>query len=730
MFKLNWIIKNNLSNLETLRHQLAHRLVILFIGVSGLTAWNALIQNPFSNLTFFFFLSLLGLGIGIQFLLDKHLLLAQHVMVWGLTASLLIAMGLFTTPWLPFFSLLLVFISAMLISGSEWVVAGLIALIAAWLDYNGLRAYPLSNLLTLLALAVAIAWLTVGTLYTAMQWIQNTQQNADSLLDEVRNHRAELSRVLKSSELANALLRHTQRDLIMARKQAEEARLLKEQFAANISHELRTPLNLIMGFSEVMHHSPQLYGPVDWSPTLRRDVHHIYHNSRHLVGMIDDILELSRSEMAAFTLNKQLTSVADLLRETAEIAENFFRDTSVALTLEIAPNLPALAMDRTRMRQVLLNLLKNAQRFTQQGSVSLHARRLEDDLLITIRDTGSGISEEKLPHVFDAFYQIDFSLNQRYQGAGLGLSISKHFVEAHDGRIWVESQEGVGSTFSLTLPINPLPAPLSAPPSDRSTPQWPPARPCILLLDFDPVVVTLIKGVLKSYQIVSVSTMKPLQQAIMQHHPQLMVRNILPSTPHKPIDITLPIPLIECALPSRSWMTTELAVEAILIKPITSEQLLREIERLGNIKNILVIDDNREFYQLIKRMLAATPQPFEVRHAYDGVEGLSMMAQQRPDLVLLDMVISDHENSTGLRDEIRQHPELATIPVIILTAGNLMELISRQPNNKLVIHQVDGLDPHDILACLEAVADVLKPDYSEQPLTEDWLAHGALSERA
>lgn len=725
MFKLSWFqlstTKNNLTNLETLRHQLAHRLVILLIGVSGLVAWNALIQKPFSNPTFFFFFGLLGLGIGVQFLLDKHLMLAQQVMVWGLTASLLIAMGLFTNPWLPFFSLLLVFISAMLISGSEWAVAGLIALVAAWLDYNDLRAYPLSNLLIMVSLAVVIAWLTVGTLYTAMQWIQNTQRNADSLLNDVRNHRAELSRVLKSSELANSLLRHTQRDLIMARKQAEEARLLKEQFAANISHELRTPLNLIMGFSEVMHHSPQVYGAVDWSPTLRRDVHHIYHNSRHLVAMIDDILELSRFEMTSFTLNKQLTSVADLLSETAEIAENFFRDGNVTLIVEIAPNLPDLTMDRTRMRQVLLNLLKNAQRFTQEGTVSLQAQRLADDLLITIRDTGSGISEEKLPHVFDAFYQIDFSLNQPYQGAGLGLSISKHFVEAHDGRIWVESQAGVGSTFSLTLPINPSPAPLSVPPSDRSALRYPPARPCILLLDFDSVVATLIKGILKSYEIVLVSTMKPLQQAIMQHHPQLIVRNILPNTPHKPIEINLPIPLIECALPSRSWITTELAVEAILIKPVTSEQLLLEIERLGNIKNILVIDDNREFYQLINRMLAAASSLFEVRHAYDGAEGFSMMAQQQPDLVLLDMVMSDYDNRAGLRDEMRQHPELATTPVILLTAGNLIELISRQPNNKLVIHQTDGLDPHDILACLEAVADVLKPDYNEQPLTEDWL---------
>jgi signal transduction histidine kinase len=203
------------------------------------------------------------------------------------------------------------------------------------------------------------------------------QQRADHLLELVRNRQVELSRLLKSLDLTNVLLHRTQRELIAARKREEEMRLLKEQFAANVSHELRTPLNLIVGFSEVMCLSSEVYGNVDWPPALRQDIYQIYRSSHHLLEMIDDILDLSRFEMVGFALNKEPTPLEPLLREAVEMVKGFLSRRPVHLEAKIAPELPALEIDRIRVRQVLLNLLTNAQRFTEEGTIRLEAKRAD-----------------------------------------------------------------------------------------------------------------------------------------------------------------------------------------------------------------------------------------------------------------------------------------------------------------------------------------------------------------
>src|SRR5262245_1681645 len=285
--------EENQVNLEDLRGQLTNRLALLLMTMAGLGAWwLTLRQGPFYLVPFLLFLILFGWGVGVQACVRLHPTLARHLFVWGLTLSLLLSLRLFSDPWLPFLGLILIVVNAMLVFGSELATAAAIMLLAGRLVQIGERSYSLYALFVMLALGVAVTWLAVHTLYTALQWMRNIQQRTDQLLAEVRDHRAELSRALKASDLANTLLRRTQRELIVARRQAEVARRLKEQFAVNISHELRTPLNLILGFSEVMYLSPELYGAVQWTPMLRRDVHHIYQASRHLLEMIDDVLDL------------------------------------------------------------------------------------------------------------------------------------------------------------------------------------------------------------------------------------------------------------------------------------------------------------------------------------------------------------------------------------------------------------------------------------------------------
>jgi signal transduction histidine kinase/CheY-like chemotaxis protein len=702
-------------NLEDLRCQLTSRVALLLIGASGSLMCFLLPRDPFSVVSFAMLTVVFVLSSSVRALVGARPILARHLLVWGLTGVLLAAMGVFTAPWLPFLGLTLAFPSAMLIAGSGFATAGAIAALAAWLVYSGTRLYPFPQLLIALALGVALAWMVVRTLYTALEWAWTMQQRADHLLEVTRDRQGELSRALKSLDLTNMLLRRTQRELVVARRQAEEARIMKEQFAANISHELRTPLNLILGFSEMIYLSPEVYGEIQWSSKLRRAVHHIYHSSRHLSEMIDDILDLSRLEMVGFKLDKALVQLEPLLREAVEIADALFRKESVRLEVEIPQDLPALEVDRTRIRQVLLNLLNNAARFTEEGTVRLSARRTEDEVVISVSDTGVGISVDKLPHVFDEFYQVDRSLHRRHGGAGLGLAISKHFVEAHDGRIWVESEEGVGSSFAFALPIPGKRVPLSHLEVDRPPePSWPEIRPLILVVDSDPTVATLIDRHVEECDVIQVEDASRLEEEVTLHHPRVVVCNVPPG---KRVDyddlISIPVPFFQCSLPSQGWVADDLAVTACLTKPVTADQLLGAVERVDGVRDVLVVDDERGFCQLVQQMLEASGRFFEVRHAYDGREGLQAMSVQRPDLVFLDLIMPGVDGFQVI-EEMRDRPELANVPVMLLTATSYVEDALSRRGSQVVIHRPDGLGPVETLQCLRVVIDVLKPRYDER----------------
>ncbi len=708
----------SLANLEDLRRQLTIRLALLATAASALGAWSLLPVEPFPRTEFALVVAGLALGIVISLLAPNHPTLARHLLVWGFTGELMAAMWVVNVPWLPFWGLPLSFAAAMLIPGGSLGAAGLIGALAFWSTRIGARAYPLAGLWPALALGVALAWLVTRTLYTALQWAFTMQQRADQLLEIVRNRQAELSRALKSVELANIIQRRTQRELAEARRQAEEARRMKEQFAANISHELRTPLNLILGFSELMYLSPEIYGDAPWPPTLRRDVYQIYRASRHLLEMIDDVLDLSRFEMVGFTLNKEPTAIEPLLRGVMEIAQDLFRGRPIRLSAEIEPDLPMLEVDRTRIRQVLLNLLNNAQRFTEAGAVRVAARRVGDEVVISVSDTGPGIPADQLARIFDEFYQVDRSLRRAHEGAGLGLAICKRFVEAHDGRIWAESEVGRGSTFSFALPIPDQYLPVSRLHVERPVEAiWPQGRPRVLVIDPDPAVATLIQRHIEDYDVIQADRMEQATGEVLLHHPRAIIRNVPPETSRAPIETPLPTPVIECSLPSRQWVANELAVTACLTKPITAQQLLDEVERLGGARRILIVDDDRGLCQLIERMLAASGRGFETRHAFDGMEGLLTMRAWRPDLVLLDLSMPGMDGLEVL-EEMRRDPALLGIPVALLTVTSYAEDVLAQRGSQLVVHSPGGLQLAEVLRCLRALIGVLEPRYDERHSTD------------
>ncbi len=705
-------------NLQDLRGQLTMRLAILALAGAQLSIISIESPNrfPFEVMAYWFTLTLVA--VGTLWLSGRKPGLARHVLVWGLTAVLIEAMWLFPAPWLPFLGLPLIICAALLIEGSEFVCGVVVMGTAVYLHTQGIRSYQLTGLITINVLALIIAWLAIRTLYTALDWLWGTHQKAERLLETTRAQQGELKSMVKSLQITNELRIQAERELMIAHKQAREAQRLKEQFAANISHELRTPLSIILGFSEVMYLSPEVYGDMSWSPKLYRDINQIYRNSRHLMGMIDDILDLSHFEMTGFTLHKEPTQLEPLLRETAALVSELFHNNKVVLNLDIPSDLPIMDLDQTRIRQVLLNLLNNARRFTEAGEVSVTVRLLDDMVEVRVRDTGPGIDPEQLKKIFTEFYQVDYSMKRQHGGAGLGLAICQRFVEAHNGRIWAESKPGDGSTFIFTLPVDGdggrngrlFQSRTIDPPPMQSAPH-------LLVVDPDPGVSNLVQRHVVDYQVVPIADENDLAEHVSIYHPAGIVWNLPPgeSLPQALLQ-NLPVPVIGCSLPSQAWMAHSLGASASLSKPINFRQLQDEMDRIGNVRDIFVIDDNPGVCQLVERGVGVMKRPLTVRVAYDGENGLTAMRRRPPDLLLLDLMMPEMDGFQVF-EQMQHDPVLANVKVILLTATSYPEDRLAQRGSRITVYRADQLRPVEVLRCIAPILSALPPHYGETVVT-------------
>jgi signal transduction histidine kinase len=232
-------------------------------------------------------------------------------------------------------------------------------------------------------------------------------------------------------------------------QQLAEASQHKSQFLANMSHELRTPLNAILGYTELILDS--IYG--DMPEKARAVLDRIQRNGRHLLGLINDVLDLSKIEAGQFVLSLADYSLKNVVETVYTAVEQLAKEKKLAFTVDVAPDLPAGHGDERRLTQVLLNLAGNAIKFTDQGEVAIKASTANGSFEIAVRDTGPGISAADQAKLFQEFQQADNSITRKKGGTGLGLAISKRIIEMHGGRICVESVVGQGSTFSFMLPV-------------------------------------------------------------------------------------------------------------------------------------------------------------------------------------------------------------------------------------------------------------------------------------
>ena len=232
-------------------------------------------------------------------------------------------------------------------------------------------------------------------------------------------------------------------------RQLEIASQHKSQFLANMSHELRTPLNAILGYTELI--LDNIYG--ETPDKMREVLDRLHANGKHLLGLINDVLDLSKIEAGELTLDLADYSLKEVVQTVFTAVESLATGKKLALTIDVAPNLPRGHGDERRLVQVLLNLVGNAIKFTDKGEVAIKATMSDGSFTVAVRDTGPGIAPSDQDKIFEEFQQADNAATKRKGGTGLGLSIAKRIIGMHGGRIWVESDVGKGSTFAFTIPV-------------------------------------------------------------------------------------------------------------------------------------------------------------------------------------------------------------------------------------------------------------------------------------
>lgn len=677
------------------RHQLFHRFlwVILVIFVASINISLLFQPRPFLLLgTLVVLISVFWL---IRELYFHRPNIARYSFVVMLYLSLFAIIWVYREPWILYLITAVLLISALLMSNSTLIGAVSFCGYILWLDDTGYEL-PVSGIIILTIISYSVIFVAISTFNTALSWYSSMHRHADKLLDESRERRAELLQTLKSLGIAYKTQRSLQQQLIHTRQEAEDARRMKERFASNISHELRTPLNIILGFSEIMHLTPEVYGNVFFSPKLHRDIYQIYHNSKHLLAMIDDVLDLSHIEMSEFSLNFEPTDLNLFLKDIVDMLEHHFEGSDVCFKTNFVVDLPKIEIDRTRIRQVLINLITNARRFTDQGYVSLTVETLNNYVQFSVEDTGRGIEADKIGLVFEEFYQVDYSLSRQHGGAGLGLSITKQFVEAHNGSIHVTSEYGHGSNFIFTLPLPEHHRAIYHYGANWSANGDAADKNAILLVDSDPHTASLIARHLDAYQIVQVNDVADIQEQVLQYNPVIVIYNRLSEQDPLP---TMSIPVIECTLPSSQWFEHSLNVDMSLAKPISPQQIADILSQYPHVKKLLIVDDEIGFVQLIQRSIEQLETSYHIRRAYDGIQAYDIIQEDPPELIFLDLAMPEMDGFE-LIEKLQSDGTFHQIPIVLLTATRHLKSDSDWlPHIK--IHKQGGFSPYQTLSYIK-----------------------------
>lgn len=701
-------------------HVSALRLILLALVVLAILAdyvWT-IATNSYVDLPRFGFMWILVAAAGVSYWSLRHgVKFATRVFVAALLVVLTIALTAFHTGLLAFWFTPIVIVASVILGWREGIATAVLASVVILL-HNGRDEISIDIALGALLLtwvSLLTGWILAYPTRIALRWAWHSYIQAMHLAEELRDRRGQLERTLKSLNLAYERLEQLNNELARAHQAAEQGRRLKAEFAAAISHELRTPLNLIVGFSEMMVTTPQAYGGQALPEAYRIDLDAIFRNAGHLSNLVDDVLDLSQIEADRMALHKEQVHLARVVDEAATTMARFFSAKGLTLDVDVPWDLPTVHADRTRVRQILINLLSNAARFTAQGGVTVRARRDGSDVIISVADTGSGIASEHLRTIFDEFRQVRVFGERRVVGSGLGLAVTKRFVELHGGSIWVESQVGQGTTFSFSLPFcdNVMASSLSSTNARWTTnsSEHVTTDPAIVVIDREGEAARLLGRHLDGYRVLAAKGVEAAREIAAETvieaalvvsdggpPPLAAIHRIGEAFPH--------VPIITCSLRAHTVMPREWSVAALLSKPVGREQVRLALRRLGRqVRGILIVDDDPEMVRLMSGMVRMVSRRYVVSGATSAREAMAHLETRRPDAIFLDLVMPELGGDEFLR-WIRGTTAYRDIPIVLVSGHDLAhETITAE---FVGIAQKDGLTVRELVRCLKASLEAIQ----------------------
>jgi signal transduction histidine kinase/DNA-binding response OmpR family regulator len=529
-------------------------------------------------------------------------------------------------------------------------------------------------------------------------------QSFNAMLDTIQSNTSELQRakvvaeearerIYQSNEKleeANRTLEGRVEDrtrlLAKAVDDAEEASKAKSTFLAKMSHELRTPLNAIIGYSEMLQEDARDEGDTRTADDLDK----VLNAARHLLGLINDVLDISKIEAGKMELFLETFPLAKVIGDVATTISPLIDKKGNKLVLEYPENIGTMHADATKLRQMLLNLLSNASKFTEKGTITLRATRIigigNDIIELAIVDTGIGMTPTQLARLFQAFSQADASTSSKYGGTGLGLAISKQFAQMMKGDITVTSIAGTGSSFVIRLPANVQsgqPKVIQTSPKLTQSPFPVEGRARILLIEDDKEVRDVLAQILtdSGYNLLQADSGQHGLDLAAEQIPDLIVLDVSLTgvdgwtilTKLQDSPKLTDIPVVIFGATSDTDMALSLGATAVISKPIDTARLTAELAMLltpPEKNHVLLVEDDADSRILVTRMLERENWPF--RTAANGRAALRALQKNQPSIILLDLKMAGM-NGFELLERVQKNPQWAKIPVVIISSMDVAQ---------------------------------------------------------
>ena len=518
--------------------------------------------------------------------------------------------------------------------------------------------------------------------------------------DELLSERAEAAARLEK------LVDERTSELKQARDQAETMSRTKSSFLANMSHELRTPLNAIIGLTEMLVNNATRFGTERAAEPLRR----VNRAGTHLLGLINQILDLSKIEAGKLEINVETIRVAPLIDEVIGTARPLSERNNNQLSVDCPRDLPAIEADAMRLRQILLNLLSNACKFTKGGSVTLRVTRARHEqqncVEFTVIDTGIGMSAEQMQRLFEEFSQADASTARDYSGTGLGLAITRRLCQMMGGDVSVTSEPGKGSTFTVRLPVDRADVVVRDEASETGADVR--SGDCVLVIDDDVTARDIITDYLRQagFSVVTAAGGREGLKRAKEFHPIAITLDvIMPDLDGWTVLAALrgdpqlaDIPVVMTTIVDERQQGMALGAVGYLTKPIDREKLIELMQRFkvpSGHTRVLVVEDDPVQRERLRSWLG--PQQWLLSEAENGRVALDRLKEKPPDILLLDLMMPEMDGFQ-LVATLQEHPTWRDIPVIVITARDLsMEERARLNSGIETVLLKEQFSPADLI---------------------------------